>query len=90
MQIAGVVALTFVASYGAAPPSEGELSHYYLHTFLPISLVFPFVHSLFGLYTRLRGYTLGHKLRLAAFSASTATLLVVFVSFLMSRAQLPR
>jgi nucleoside-diphosphate-sugar epimerase len=90
VQVAGILALAFVTFRSATPPSEAELSHYYLHTFLPISLVFPFVHSLFGLYTRLRSYTLGHKLRLAAFSASTATLLVVFVSFLMSRAQLPR
>jgi len=57
---------------------------------VPISLVFPFVHMLFGLYTKLRGYTLGYKLRLASLSASVATLLLVFLSFLLNRSLLPR
>jgi len=90
VQMAGVLALVFVGSRGTEAPTEAVLAHYYFHTFLPVSLVFPFVHSLFGLYTKLRGYTLGYKLRLAALSASVATLLVVFISFLMSRSQLPR
>jgi nucleoside-diphosphate-sugar epimerase len=90
VQVAGLLALTFIGFLGPEAPSEGVLAHYYFHTFFPISLVFPFIHSLFGLYTRLRGYTLPHKLRLAALSSSIATLLVVFISFLMSRAQLPR
>src|SRR5215472_8851898 len=87
VQIAGVLVLAWVATRG---PSETVLTNYYFHTFLPISLVFPFVHTLFGLYTKLRGYTLAYKLRRAAVSASIATLLVIFVSFMMSRAQLPR
>ena len=90
VQVAGVLALVMVGTRGPTPPPESALTHYYFHTFLPISLVFPFVHSLFGLYTKLRGYTLNYKLRLAALSASVATLLVVFISFLMSRALLPR
>jgi len=90
VQLAGFIALTFVGFGGPEAPTEGALAHYYFHTFLPISLVFPFIHSLFGLYTKLRGYTLPYKLRLAALSSSIATLLVVFISFLMSRAQLPR
>lgn len=90
VQVAGIVALVFVGTRGAPLITEAVLAHYYFHTFLPISLVFPFVHSLFGLYTKLRGYTLAYKLRRAALSASVATLLVVFVCFLTSRSQLPR
>lgn len=87
VQVAGVLVLALVGVRGA---SEIVLTHYYFHTFLPISLVFPFAHSFFGLYTKLRGYTVGYKLRRAALSASIATLLVIFVSFMMSRSQLPR
>lgn len=90
VQVAGVFVLAIVGMSGATPPSDAALTHYYFHTFLPISIVFPLVHSLFGLYTRLRGYTLFYKLRRAALSASIATLLVIFVSFMMSRSQLPR
>lgn len=90
VQAAGALALVFVGARGTLARPEAVLTHYYFHTFLPISLVFPLVHSLFGLYTKLRGYTLNYKLRLAALSASVATLLVVWVSFVMSRAQLPR
>ena len=90
VQVAGVFVLAVVGMRGATPPSDVALTHYYFRTFLPISLVFPFVYSLFGLYTKLRGYTIGYKLRRAALSASIATLLVIFVSFMMSRSQLPR
>src|SRR4029077_16919253 len=91
IQIAGALALAFVGAR-ALPGgiSEGTLSLYYFHTFLPLSLVFPLIHTIFGLYTKLRGYTLGHKLRRAAASAFVATLLLVFVSFLTSQSQLPR
>ncbi len=88
---AGIVALYFIVLHRAgAQPSEGALAEYYVRTFVPISLVFPFVHMLFGLYTKLRGYTLGYKLRLASLSASVATLLLVFLSFLLNRSLLPR
>jgi nucleoside-diphosphate-sugar epimerase len=91
VQVAGILALAFAGSYVAQSQiAEGELAHYYLHTFLPLSLLFPLVYALAGLYTRLRGYALAHKLRLAALSASIATLLLVFVSFITRRAQLPR
>jgi nucleoside-diphosphate-sugar epimerase len=91
VQVAGVLALVFSASYVAKSQiPEVELSHYYFRTFLPLSLVFPLVYALTGLYTKLRGYTLGHKLRRAALGASIATLLLVFVGFLTSRALLPR
>jgi nucleoside-diphosphate-sugar epimerase len=91
VQVSGVIALIFVASYVSQEAlNEGLLAHYYVHTFLPLSLVFPVVYALTGLYTKLRGYGIGHKLRRAALSASIATLLFVFVTFLASRSQLPR
>jgi nucleoside-diphosphate-sugar epimerase len=95
VQISGVVALAFIGAQpwlgaGAVPPTEEVLAHYYFHTFLPLSLVFPLTYSFFGLYTRLRGYTLEYKLFRAAWSASAATLLLVFASFLLNRSQLPR
>lgn len=90
VQVAGILALVAVGARGTSALSEATLVKYYFHTFLPLSLVFPQVHSLFGLYTRLRGYSLGYKLRRAALSASVATLLAVFVGFLTGRSQLPR
>ncbi len=91
VQMAGVLALGFAGAYFAiSQVAEGALAHYYFHTFLPLSLVFPLVYSLAGLYTKLRGYELRYKLRRASLAASIATLLLVFVSFLASRAQLPR
>src|SRR5262249_39863041 len=91
VQMAGILALAFAGAYVAdSPIAEGALAHYFFHTFLPLSLVFPLVYALGGLYTKLRGYELRYKLRRAALSASVATLLFVFVSFLASSAQLPR
>lgn len=96
VQIAGALVLACIGGAGLwlnpgqAPPSETILVRYYFRTFLPLSLVFPLMHSFFGLYTKLRGYTLKHKLRLAGLSATVATLLLVFVSFLLNRSQLPR
>src|SRR5215475_1046870 len=91
VQLAGILALAFSASYVAKSQiPEIELSHYYFRTFLPLSLVFPLVYSLSGLYTKLRGYFLHHKLRRAALGASIATLLLIFVSFLANGVLLPR
>lgn len=90
VQVAGLIALIFVGSRGPLAPSEASLAHFYFHIFLPVSLVFPLVHSLSGLYTRLRGYALGYKLRSAALSAFVATLLLVFVTFLIGGSQLSR
>lgn len=91
VQVAGLLSLYLVLVQNPnSQPSEAAVAQYYLHTFVPLSLVFPGVHMLFGLYSKLRGYTLGYKLRRAALSASIATLLLVFLTFLMSRSQLPR
>ena len=87
-QMAGIFALVAIATRGSPPPAEPILVHYYLHTFVPLSLMFPAVHSLFGLYTRLRGYTLGYKLRAAALSASVAALILTFASSFL-RAHFP-
>lgn len=93
-QAAGIAALSFVGLQLSLQPDysiprvDALLAHYYLHTFLPLSFIFPVTHSFFGLYTRLRGYTLYHKLRLAALSATVAALFLIFGSFLINRSQL--
>lgn len=89
VQVAGVLTLALIGTRGPSSPNEVILAHYYFHVFIPLSLIFPTVHSLFGLYTRLRGYTLGYKLRISALSASVGTLLVGFLSLLLHRPQLP-
>jgi len=89
IQVAGAVTLAWIGARGSSSPSEAVLAHYYFHAFLPLSLFFPVVHSLFGLYTRLRGYTLGYKLRISALSACVGALLVGFLNVLFHRPQLP-
>lgn len=95
VQIAGTLVLAFIGAQpwleaGHVPPTEKLLTHYYFYTFLPLSLLFPLVYAFFGLYTKLRGYTLQYKLLRAALSSSAATVLLVFASFLLNRSQLPR
>ena len=41
------------------------LRTYYLGTFLPLSLIFPAVYTASGMYTRLRTYSIGFKVRRA-------------------------
>ncbi len=96
VQAAAITSLVLLAMAPAlglssqTAPNEATLVHYYTHTLLPLSLVFPLMHSLFGLYTRLRGYTIEYKLRRAAASAAVATLLMIFIIFLTLRSPLPR
>jgi nucleoside-diphosphate-sugar epimerase len=67
------------------------LRAYYLVTLLPLSFLFPLVYAAFGMYTRLRTYSIEYKLRRAAQSAFTGSLLFLFVNFLLSRTStLPR
>ena len=67
------------------------LRAYYLSTFLPLSLIFPAVYTAFGMYTRLRTYSMGYKVRRAAQSAFTGCMLLLFLNFLTTRsAALPR
>jgi len=96
VQLAGILALAslelplVVGVRGQSVPTEATLVHYYLHTFLPLSLIFPLMHALFGLYTKMRGYTCKSKIRLAASSAAVATLVLVFLTYLTARTLLPR
>jgi nucleoside-diphosphate-sugar epimerase len=96
VQLAGILALASLelpAVFGVPghiPPGEAALVHYYLHTFLPLSLIFPLMHALFGLYTKMRGYTSESKVRRAASSAAVATMVLVFVTYLTAHALLPR
>lgn len=96
VQVAAVLALASLALPatlglpGRVAPAEATLVHYYLHTLFPLSFIFPIMHSLFGLYTRMRGYTSASKTRRAASSAAVATLVLVFLTYLSAHPLLPR
>ena len=96
VQLAGILALASLVLLGVfgvrghTVPGEAALVHYYLHTFLPLSLIFPLMHALFGLYTKMRGYTCESKVRRAASSAAVATMVLVFVTYLTAHTLLPR
>ena len=88
VQLAGIlslVSLALPAAFGVPGqtfPAEATLVHYYLHTFLPLSLIFPLMHAVFGLYTKMRGYTCKSKIQRAASSAAVSTMLLVFLTYL--------
>ena len=64
---------------------------YYLHSFLPLSAIFPVTFLLHGFYTRSRAYAASYKWKALARGATTATLIFLFANFLMDRGdQLPR
>lgn len=96
VQLAGILALASFALPavfgvpGQTIPAEATLVHYYLHTFLPLSLIFPLMHALFGLYTKMRGYSCKSKVQRAASSAAVATMLLVFLTYLTAHTLLPR
>ena len=96
VQITAVLALASLALPralgipGQVVPSEATLVHYYLYTLLPLSFIFPVMHSVFGLYTKTRGYTSESKMRRAASSAAVATLVLVFLTYLTAHPLLPR
>ena len=92
-----MAALLFVAFRLEETPTQtivgglATLRAYYLGAFLPLSLIFPAVYTAFGMYTRLRTYSIGYKVRRAAQSAFTGCLLLFFVNFLSTRSSaLPR
>jgi len=67
------------------------LRTYYVGTFLPLSLMFPVIFAVSGLYTRSRGYSLEHKWRTVIQTTVNATLVYLFLSFLITRdGTLPR
>ena len=92
-----MAALLFVAfrleDTGAQTIVDGlsTLRAYYLGTFLPLSLIFPAIYTAFGMYTRLRTYSMAYKIRRAAQSAFTGCMLLLFLNFLTTRSTaLPR
>ena len=92
-----MAALLFVAFRLEDTPTQsivdglGTLRAYYLTSFLPLSLIFPAVYAAFGMYTRLRTYSMGYKVRRAAQSAFTGCLVLLFLNFLTTRSNaLPR
>jgi nucleoside-diphosphate-sugar epimerase len=92
-----MAALLFVAFRLEDTPSQtivvglATLRDYYLFTFLPLSFIFPGIYTAFGMYTRLRTYNMGYKVRRAAQSAFTGCMLLLFLNFLITRSTaLPR
>ncbi|MBI3681366.1 MAG: NAD-dependent epimerase/dehydratase family protein [Acidobacteria bacterium] len=74
-----------------APQVIAELHRFYLHSFLPLSAIFPLAFLVCGFYTRSRSYPLRHKWLTLARGATAATLLFLFANFLVTRADsLPR
>jgi FlaA1/EpsC-like NDP-sugar epimerase len=68
-----------------------ELRGFYLHSFLPLSVVFPIVFFASGFYTRSRSYFTSYKWTVLARGVTLATLIFLFAAFLVSRADtLPR
>lgn len=67
------------------------LRTYYVSTFLPLSLIFPIIFAASGLYTTSRAYSLEYKWRTVIQTTLTATLVYLFLSFVISRTgTLPR
>jgi nucleoside-diphosphate-sugar epimerase len=62
------------------------LRQYYQQTFFPLSWVFPMVFALHGFYTRSRTYSGTYKWITLAKGATIASLVFLFASFLLSRA----
>jgi len=95
VHLSAVVALAGVAIWqGLGASAEygdkviEELFGVYLSTFLPLSPLFPFVFWANGFYTRSRAYATRYKWVVVARGATIATLLFLFVAFLVSRAEL--
>ncbi|MCC6395225.1 MAG: NAD-dependent epimerase/dehydratase family protein, partial [Bryobacterales bacterium] len=64
-----------------------ELRGFYLHSFLPLSVVFPIVFFASGFYTRSRSYFTSYKWTVLARGVTLATLIFLFAAFLVSRAE---
>lgn len=98
VHLAAIVALS---SAIALTPAAGDtyrlsrviidLRQYYLATFVPLSAVFPTVFCLSGFYTRSRSYSARNKWISLAKGATVASLIFLFLNFLVTRVdQLPR
>jgi nucleoside-diphosphate-sugar epimerase len=66
----------------------GWLREFYFTRFLPLSLIFPLVFLLFGFYTTLRLYQPEYKRRVVLRGATMATLIFLFVNFMVARSSL--
>lgn len=95
VHLSAVVALACVALWQASGSDVEhghrvieELSGVYRTTFLPLSPLFPLVFWANGSYTRSRAYATRYKWLVLARGATMATLLFLFVAFLVSRAEL--
>ncbi|MBL8232754.1 MAG: NAD-dependent epimerase/dehydratase family protein [Bryobacterales bacterium] len=92
VQLAALTALAAVAVWqsmiqGGADPVRlyGAFRAFYLDSFLPQSILFPIVFLLFGFYGRYRTYTLRNKLIVLSQGATVASLIYLFLSFLVDR-----
>lgn len=64
------------------------LQHIYLTRFVPLSLIFPVVFTLSGFYSYARSYTTAYKWRAIGAGSAAATLIYLFVDFLLTRADI--
>jgi nucleoside-diphosphate-sugar epimerase len=98
IQGAGLAALNGVLLVRMEPATAAEAAHfaaifrhYYFSAFLPLSLTFPVVFLLSGLYTSCRHYAKPYKWQKVLRSTLLATLVFLFANFLFTRAsELPR
>lgn len=98
VQVSAVLALALtvavrpdVASGLSVEVLANLLRTYYVGTFLPLSLVFPVIFSISGVYTRSRAYSLEYKWRTVIQTTINATLVYLFLSFVITRSgTLPR
>lgn len=96
--LAAIVALALAVQlgrHGASPEQLAEiidgLRQYYLTCFVPLSAVFPAVFWATGFYTRTRTYAPRFKFLTLARGATLASLIYVFLNFLITRGEaLPR
>ncbi|MCS7026883.1 MAG: SDR family oxidoreductase [Bryobacteraceae bacterium] len=92
VHVAALTSLAAVAIWQSLTPSGADplrlyaaFRRFYLESFLPQSALFPMVFLLFGFYHRYRTYTLANKLIVLSKGATVATLLYLFLSFLVDR-----
>lgn len=98
VQIAGLLSLMIAAAIHIGADgvvTAGDISMflraYYLHTFLPLSLIFPGVFLWSGFYSASRHYQPAYKWRNTLRGAVSASLIYLFASFIATRdGTLPR
>jgi nucleoside-diphosphate-sugar epimerase len=95
VQASAVAALFSTVLWYARSLDSGEtvrvvrlLAGFYEQHFLPLSLIFPLVFLFNGFYTRSRGYAGRYKWLVVLRGSGTALLVFLFLSFLVSRAEI--